>query len=332
MDLREVSGAPSRRGEALPAWDKEGEAFPLAVEGTPSTSRIQVHVQAQGSSKVKDLESVLSTPELGEFSTRDVAWEEGKLPMEKGGKFAWIPRDRLDDFVEGIRSEHGRRFYRRSVKDHDIFPGSSQLWSRVEQWHCECGPADNSLTTTDADADADANSRQSRKRLSRKARGASKKVGCPVTFYVRWTNPGRIRVVGASTDLVRLAWRKSEHTCADVTTHVVNAQTSNDAGGRVHSVMGSPYQSRNADSYRRRINLALKELSATTLEVCQQVDVPQLHKVLARIKEQNAWMQSKLDAALVESFDAADVVDVGLSVGQDRSIRSGQPNKRNRRR
>jgi hypothetical protein len=101
-----------------------------------------------GAGRVVERKGTLFLPPDGPFDDDDVHWEGPSLFRETDKyKYAWIPASRLKHFREGLWEKFQRTYYLRNVpratrtSDLPGKPVNVERWSRLEQWHCECGPS-----------------------------------------------------------------------------------------------------------------------------------------------------------------------------------------------
>ena len=200
--LHVSSGLQATRDSS--AVDDESVGGENAVKGV--VARVDVRVRGEFL-RYKNAREVavyitISKPPPGPFDlsavTEDTGW-----PRSKVARYGWIEKSRVEDFVNGLWDQDGRRFCRyrhRSYKN-------STLWSVETVYCCECGPEDYTLTVSQVTA-------MNVKRATTRVVGTSKKCGCKKQYVFSELNSGAIRIVSLQTisvrDLVRVSWDPAE--------------------------------------------------------------------------------------------------------------------------
>ena len=195
--LQMSSGLQATRDSS--AVDDESVGGENAVKGV--VERVDVRIRGEFL-KYKDAREVavcitLSKPPPGPFDlsriTEDTGW-----PRSKVARYGWIEKSRVEDFVNGLWDQDGRRFCRYRSKNEP-----QSLWSNTVNYYCECGPEDCTLTVSQVTA-------MNVKRATKRVVGTSKKCGCKKQYVFSELNSDAIRIVSPQTvsvrDLVRVSW------------------------------------------------------------------------------------------------------------------------------
>jgi len=199
--LHVSSGLQTTRDSS--AVDDEWEGGENSVKGV--VERVDVRIRGEFL-RYKDAREfavciTLSRPPPGPFDLSGVTEDTG-WPRSKAARYAWIEKSRVEDFVNGLWDQDGRRFSRQRSKNE-----RQSLWSNTVNCYCECGPEDCTLTVSQVTA-------VNLKRATKRAVGTSKKCGCKKRYVFSELNADAVRIVSPQTvsvgDLVRVSWDPAE--------------------------------------------------------------------------------------------------------------------------
>ena len=199
--LHVSSGLQTTRDSS--AVDDESVGGENAVKGV--VERVDVRIRGEFL-RYKDAREfavciTLSRPPPGPFDLSGVTEDTG-WPRSKAARYAWIEKSRVEDFVNGLWDQDGRRFSRQRSKNE-----RQSLWSNTVNCYCECGPEDCTLTVSQVTA-------VNLKRATKRVVGTSKKCGCKKRYVFSELNADAVRIVSPQTvsvgDLVRVSWDPAE--------------------------------------------------------------------------------------------------------------------------
>jgi len=200
--LHVSSGVQTTRDSS--AVDGESVGGENAVNGV--VERVDVRIRGEFL-RFKDKREVavcitLSRPPPGPFDlsavTEDTGW-----PRSKAARYGWIEKSRVEDFVNGLWDQDGRRFCKERMRRYK----DGRLCSVDSVYCCECGPDDCTLTVSQVTA-------MTVKRATKRVVGSSKRCGCKKQYVFSELNSDVVRIVSPQTvsvgDLVRVSWDPAE--------------------------------------------------------------------------------------------------------------------------